>query len=125
MDRSTFDRYIAAYNTGDLESIGEFYTDDIVFENFGDRHEGADVLGFMGQLHSVITDRFEPGTVLVDGDGIAMEADSVITALRDLPDLPAGPMLQGTYRCRMFVFYTTRDERISHIRVAGWQPLPA
>lgn len=125
MDRSTFDRYISVYNSGDLEALAGFYADDIVFENFGDRHEGPDVLAFMGQLHHVITDQFEPITVVADGDSIAMEANSVITALQDLPDLPAGPMQKGRYDCRMFVFYTTSADTITHIRVAGWQPIPA
>ncbi|GAA1969180.1 nuclear transport factor 2 family protein [Microbacterium deminutum] len=125
MDRSRFDSYISTYNSGDVAALAEFYADDMIFENFGDRHEGADVLAFMGQLHHVITDKFEPLTVVIEGDTIAMEANSVITALQDLPDLPAGPMMKGTYNCRMFAFYKTDADKILHARVAGWQPIPA
>ncbi len=125
MDRSTFDRYITTYNTGDLDALSSFYTDDVIFENFGDRHEGADVLVFMAQLDSVTKVTFDPIKVLIDGDEVAMEANGTIVAHQDLPDLPAGAMYKGTYLCRMFVFYTALGDQFSHIRVAGWQPIPA
>jgi len=123
MDRTTFDNYLATYNTGDLDAVAEYYADDIIFENFGGHHEGSDVLEFLKGLHQAVSDTMTPRLIMVDGDDIAMEADTEVLAHMDLPDLPIGAMVKDQrVIARTFIFYKTQGDKIKHIRIAGWPP---
>lgn len=121
MQKATFLEYLAAYNAGNMDRALSYFDDDIIFENFGRHQRGAAVGEFLRGLHHVISDRMQPRTIVIEGDNIALEADSEITAHVDLPDLPVGAMRKGeTASMRMFAFYQTKGERILHVRVAGW-----
>jgi hypothetical protein len=121
MDRRRFLQYIEAYNSGDCGALLPFYTADVVFENFGLRHEGAAAHQFLLRLRAGLQDKLKPLHVLIDRDTIAMEAEAEIHALVDLPQLPVGAMRAGE-QCtvRMFAFYATDGDRIRHVRIAGW-----
>jgi hypothetical protein len=126
MQLDEFLRYIDDYNALDAERLFRHYRSDLVFENFGNRRAGAEAFAFLKGLHEVVADRLEPLNILVDGSRIAMEANGTITALRDLPDLPAGALRKGErVVVRMFAFYDTSGPLITHIRVAGWPPVAA
>ena len=125
MNKATFLEYIDTYNSGDVDRVLSYYDDDIIFENFGRHQRGAAVGEFLSGLHHVIRDRMLPRTLVMEGDTIALEADSEITALIDLPDLPIGAMRKGEQgRVRMFVFYQTKGDQFVHIRIAGWPLVP-
>lgn len=126
MQLDEFLRYIDDYNALDAERLFRHYDPGLVFENFGNRRAGGEAFAFLKGLHEVVADRLEPRSILIDGNRIAMEADDTITALRDLPDLPAGALRKGeSVVVRMFVFYDTKGPLITHIRVAGWPGVPA
>jgi hypothetical protein len=126
MNKTTFLEYIDAYNSGDVDRVLSYYDADIVFENFGRHQRGAAVGEFLRGLHHVIRDFMVPRTIVMEGDMIALEADSEITAFIDLPQLPIGAMTKGEKgRVRMFVFYQTKGDRFSHIRIAGWPIVPS
>jgi hypothetical protein len=90
------------------------------------RRAGKEAFDFLEGLHHAMADHLEPVTLLVDGDRIALEAEGRITALMDLPNLPAGALKKDqTVRVRMFAFYDTAGPLITHVRVAGWPPVAA
>ena len=123
MDRATFDDYVATYNAADWDGLSRFYADDVLFENFGGHRVGPEAIAFLREIHQGITDNLIPLTIVSDGDDIAMECDDDITALTDLPDLPAGAMVKGDHVVvRTFVLYRTRGDEFTHIRIAGWPP---
>lgn len=126
MQRAEFLRYIDDYNSLNTERLFRHYDPNLVFASFGVSRPGSEAFGFLKGLHEVVADKLTPLNILVDGDRIAMEADDTITALRDLPDLPAGALKSGQQVVvRMFAFYETKGPLITHIRVAGWPPAPA
>ena len=128
MTRDEFLRYIDDYNSLDADRLFRHYHPDLTFASFGISRVGPEAFGFLKGLHKVVADELKPVSILVDGDRIAMEADDTITALIDLPDLPAGAMRKGERsQVRMFAFYETKGSLITHVRVAGWPgvPLPA
>jgi SnoaL-like domain len=125
MQKSTFIDYLDAYNAGDMDRAFSFYDPEIIFENFGRHQQGKAATDFLRSLHGVISDRMNPRYILIDGDNIALEADCIITAHMDLPELPVGAMRKGEQmNVRTFAFYKTRGDHILHIRVAGWPGLP-
>jgi ketosteroid isomerase-like protein len=124
MNRETFHQYLAAYDRLDYEALARHYTPDIVFETMGRRFTGRDaVLGFLKDLHDGMRDRMTPLTLLIDGNYIAMEADTEITALAD-GSLPVGVIKKGDrHAVRMFIFYRVEGDAIAHIKVAAWPPV--
>ena len=127
MNRDRFiDGYLAAYNAKDFESLEGFYTDDVIFENYGGgyRQGRATVLAFLKSIHAKVQSKMTPQLVLVDGGEIALLGEDEITARIDVPDLPAGAMNAGdVVIVRIFALYTTQDNMISHVRFAGWPPV--
>jgi hypothetical protein len=124
MTRTEFTAYIGDYNSHDTARLFRHYDPDLVFENFGFNQRGPDAFGFLGSLYQIVADTLEVQQILIDGDAVAMEAISTITALRDAPDLPIGPMRSGEQvTMRMFAFYRTSGPIITHIKVAGWPPV--
>jgi hypothetical protein len=125
MNREAFLAYLELYNSGSWDAVCQWYTEDIVFESFGNRMAGPAVREFLSQLHRGMRDHMTVRTLLIDDTHAALEADARIEALSDLPHLPAGPMRKGdVVMTRMFVFYDIVGDRFSHIRVAGWPPAP-
>jgi len=126
MTRDEFVRYIDDYNSLDADRLFRHYDPNLTFASFGVSRVGSDAFGFLKGLHENVADKLTPLNILVDGDRIAMEADDAITALRDLPDLPAGALKNGQQVVvRMFAFYETKGPLITRIRVAGWPPAQA
>src|SRR5665213_3376712 len=95
MQLDEFQRYIDDYNSLDTERLFRHYDANLVFASFGVNRVGSEAFGFLKGLHEVVADKLTPLNILIDGDRIAMEADDTITALRDLPDLPAGALKSG------------------------------
>ena len=125
MTRDEFLRYIDDYNSLDADRLFRHYDSNLTFASFGISRVGDQAFGFLKGLHKVVADELKPINILIDGDRIAMEADDTITALMDLPDLPAGAMRKGERsQVRMFAFYEARGSLITHVRVAGWPGVP-
>ena len=119
MNQATFMRYIDAYNNGDLNVVASYYSDDVVLETFGVRHNGADAMRFLEQLHRGVKDHITPTKISIDGDDIVAELETQITALVDLPDLPAGAMRAGEQRTvRMRATYKTKGDKICEVRTS-------
>ena len=126
MQLDEFQRYIDDYNSLDAARLFRHYHPDLVFASFGVSRVGSEAFGFLKGLHEVVADKLTPLNILVEGNRIAMEADDTITALRDLPDLPAGALKSGQQVVvRMFAFYETKGPLITQVRVAGWPPAAA
>ena len=70
--------YLDAWNAHDSAAVTSFWADDGVYQDFalGERVEGAaDVRAFVDAMETGFSSdyRFEPGTVVGDGEGYALE----------------------------------------------------
>ena len=118
MDRKTFDSYIDAYNTADWHAVAGYYTSDIQFESFGRTYVGLEVRDFLKRLHLGVRDEMTVSKITMADDTIAIEANTSIVALTDVPHLPAGPLKAGEQRTvSMSVIYKTRGDQICAIQV--------
>lgn len=121
MNREEFFRYIEDFNRGDPTALGEHFTDDLIFENYGDRHEGSEALKFLASLMELLHIRLLPEFVLVEGDRIGFFGDIEAVARIDHTNPAMGPMAKGDrQRARTFVFYETVGTKICHVWIAGW-----
>jgi hypothetical protein len=123
MNREQFLVYLDDYNSGDPSRYARHLAPDIIFENFGDYHRGPDVLAFLKYVHEVVHTSMTVRNLLVDGEMLALDADTHIEAKMDLPNMPIGSLIKGEKTiARTFVIYETRGPLIHHILIAGWPP---
>jgi hypothetical protein len=62
--------------------------------------------------------------LIADDTGLAADVTSTFTAIEDAPDFVVAPLKKGEFvRGRVFVYYTLRDGKIAHIRVARASPM--
>lgn len=125
MLREEFLAYLEDYNRGDPALLADHFTEDLIFENYGGRHEGPDALAFLAGLMELLHTRLVPETILVDGAQIGLFGHMEITARVDHVNPAVGAMKKGDrLRARLFAFYDTVGSKISHVRIAGWPPEP-
>jgi hypothetical protein len=99
MSPERFNAYLDAFNRPDFEQLETFFAPDLVFE------------------HLPPLPRLEGRAQLIDFYRIAAEVRGSFTALEDMPDFAATPMLCGeTFTLTGIVFYTARNGRFTHIR---------
>jgi hypothetical protein len=122
MNRSQFDSYIEAYNSGPLEALFRHYAPDLVFQSFGRPPLAGDAaFAFLREIHEDFEDRILPVNVLLGDDRIALEAILEMEARRDLPNFFGGAKTKGERsRMRILVWYQTVGDLISSVKLTGW-----
>ena len=123
MDKARMEAYYTAFNSGDHGALGDFYTEDIVFEYQNTKLEGRKaLLDHFAELQQGFTEKMSPINILVDGHRIAAEVEDTFTAKVDLPDFLGRSLKQGeSVTARFGCFYVTRNQQISNIRLYSFQ----
>jgi len=121
MDRAKYERYLAAFNGHDYETLIEFYADDVelvISEERGLVFHGRDaIVGLYRPFHQAVYERVDLVGFADGDDFIAVE---IATEFRPLPgtsqsviDLPQGKVL----KLETFAFYDLdADDRFTRIR---------
>jgi hypothetical protein len=123
--REQYADYIAAFNRDDFAGFAKFYTDDVVLELPVATLRGRDaILGFYREVKKRIRETLKIGQLVIDQDGIAVEADTEFYCLEDWPDFVVRPMKKGeSIHSISFIFYKLRDDKFAHIRSARFKML--
>ncbi|MFC1532008.1 nuclear transport factor 2 family protein [Thermodesulfobacteriota bacterium] len=120
MDKETLLEYCRIYNSGDYKkAISTYYAEDAVFEASDYRVEGRDnIIEFLSEGHTGLTEVMEFTNILIEGDRIAVELEAEFTAMEDKPDSHIRALKKGdSFKLKMSSFYKVKDEKISHIRI--------
>lgn len=132
MNRDDYNRYLAAFNARDYDSVADFYAEPMKMDFFGVSLRSRDDLKrFYGFLHSYVKEsvtvrNFAASDTLTAVDGIVR-----LEAFRDLSSdtlLANGcgafhPMKAGDIvELRQFIFYTISDGRIVQTECAMLPP---
>jgi ketosteroid isomerase-like protein len=123
MNRADYDRYLAAFNAKDYDSVADFYADPINMDFFGVSLRSRDDLKrFYAFLHSYVKESVTVRNFASSQTLTAVDAIVRIEAFRDLTAeiLDANgcggffPIKTGEVQeMRQFIFYTIRDGKIA------------
>lgn len=119
--RAAYDAYAHAFSAGDGARFGRYYTDDVVLDlPSGPYLEGrAAVVEFYANMAKTVQETLTVNQLTCDDNSLAADLTSTFTAHDDAPDFLVMPLARGdVLTVRVFVHYTLRDGRISHIKVA-------
>ena len=118
VSRETFDEYLDALDSVDVEALTtRFYHEDFSAVLNGDTVDAAGLLEFEQLMLSLAEIRTEVDQVVIDNDGIAMDAVRTLT-IHDDAEVPIiGAARKGDrWEVRINAFYTLRDGLIATIR---------
>nr|WP_166176339.1 nuclear transport factor 2 family protein [Altererythrobacter segetis] len=125
MDRARYERYLAAFNGKDYDTLGEFYADDVEFvlsEERGLKFHGRDaILNLYRPFHQAVDERVEIVRFADGGDFLAVEVNAEFRPIpgrqQSVIDLPPGKVLKVT----TFAFYDLGpDDRFTRIRASSY-----
>jgi hypothetical protein len=121
MTREDFDRYIDAFNRGDLQTLKQFYCEDVVFR-LGAKMEirgRENIVAFYTEVLKKVQEVLTIRQVVADDTGLAAEIDTEFKALVDDPDFIAGPLVKGeSIFITSLVIYRFRDGRVARVQSA-------
>ncbi len=128
MNRSDYDRYLAAFNAKDYDGVADFYAEPLAMEFFGVQIASrAALIDFYSFLHSYVK---ESVTVTNFAASDTLTAVAAIVRVEGLRDLDAAtlaarglhqffPIKAGEVQeMRQFIFYTIRDGKIAKVECA-------
>jgi ketosteroid isomerase-like protein len=123
--RQAFAAYVKAFNSGDIDAFTGYYADDIEMVLPSGTLPGLPAIrAFYTKMFAAVRESLHVHHLVADGEGLAIEATTRFTALRDAPDLPMGPLVAGeAFQARYFILYRLRTGRISRIEAARVTPL--
>jgi len=118
--RQAFAEYTRAFSNADFDGFSRFYTEDVRCELPSAVLQGrAAIVGFYREMFQTVRESLTLHQLIADDNGLAADVTSQFTAIEDAPNFVVAPLKKGEFvRVRVFVHYTLRDGRISHIRVA-------
>jgi hypothetical protein len=125
MDRARYERYLAAFNGKDYDTLGEFYADDVEFvlsEERGLKFHGREaILNLYRPFHQAVDERVEIVRFADGGDFLAVEVNAEFRPIpgrqQSVIDLPPGKVLKVT----TFAFYDLGpDDRFTRIRASSY-----
>ena len=125
MDRARYERYLAAFNGKDYDTLGEFYADDVEFvlsEERGLKFYGREaILNLYRPFHQAVDEHVEIIRFAEGGDFLAVEVDAEFRPIpgqsQSVIDLPHGKVLKVT----TFAFYDLGpDDRFTRIRASSY-----
>ena len=119
MDRERMKEYYKTFNTGDLEALETFYTDDVVLEYQDVILNGRNaVLGHFKEYFNSVREQITPLQILVNDTDVAVELNDTLTAKIDLSDLMGKSVKAGeSVSVKFGAFYKARGDRIYHIKL--------
>jgi hypothetical protein len=118
--RQAFMEYARAFSNADFDGFSRFYTDDVRCELPSMVLEGrAGIVDFYREMFKTVRESLTLHQLVADDAGLAADVTSQFTAIEDAPHFVVGPLRKGeSIRVRVFVYYTLREGKIAHIRVA-------
>jgi ketosteroid isomerase-like protein len=120
--RQAFFDYARAFSNGEFEKFSQYYTDDVRCElgATGIVLEGRDgIVNFYRAMFKTVRESLTLHQLVADDNGLVADVTSQFTAIEDAPEFVVTPLKKGQFvRVRVFVYYTLRDGKIAHIRVA-------
>lgn len=118
--RNAYHEYTRAFSNAEFEHFGAYYTEDVVCELAASRLNGKQaILDFYGEMFKSVREHLTVHQLIADEHGIAADITSQFTAIADAPNFVVAPLRKGEFiRVRVFVYYTLREGKISHIKVA-------
>jgi ketosteroid isomerase-like protein len=121
MDRDRMEEYYKTFNTGNLEALETFYTDDVVLEYQDLLLKGRDaVLGHFKEYFHTVREQITPLQIFINDTDVAVELNDTLTAKIDLPDLMGKPVKAGeSVSVKFGGFYKVRGDRICHVKLYG------
>ena len=119
MDRDRMEEYYKTFNTGNLEALETFYTDDVVLEYQDLILNGRDaVLGHFKEYFHTVREKITPLQIFINDKNIAVELNDTFTAKIDLPDLMGKSVKAGeSVSVKFGGFYKVRGDRICHVKL--------
>ena len=125
--RQAYHEYTRAFSDGEFERFGAYYTQDVVCELAASSLNGRQaILDFYREMFKSVREHLTVHQIIADEQGIAADITSQFTAIADAPNFVVAPLRKGEFiRVRVFVYYTLRDGKISHIKVARAGPVSA
>jgi ketosteroid isomerase-like protein len=118
--RQAYLEYARAFSGADFERLSEYYTDDVVCDLGSIVLRGRDgILDFYREMFKTVSVSLTLHQLIADDAGIAADITSQFTAVADAPAFLVAPLREGELvRVRVLVYYTLRDGKIAHIKVA-------
>ncbi len=119
MDRERMKEYYKIFNTGNLEALETFYTDDVVLEYQDMILNGRKaVLGHFKEYFHSVREELTPLQIFINDTNIAVELNDIITAKIDLPDLMGKSVKAGeSVTVKFGAFYKASGDRICHVKL--------
>jgi hypothetical protein len=128
VNRADYDRYLAAFNARDYDTVCDFYAEPMNMDFFGvSIRSRADMKRFYGFLHSYVRESVSVQNFASSDTLTAVDALVRIEAFRDLDaaTLAANgcaaflPIKAGeVQQLRQFIFYTIRNQKIAKVECA-------
>jgi hypothetical protein len=118
--RQAFFEYTRAFSNAEFDKFSQYYTDDVRCELGSMVLEGRDgIVNFYRGMFQKVRENLTLHNLVADDNGLAADVTTQFTAIEDAPDFVVGALKKGEYiRGRVFVYYTLRNGKIAHIRVA-------
>lgn len=115
--------YINAFNRGEFDRFGRYYTDDVEFHSRNGLFRGRQaVTDFYRQVRARLRERIEIRQVVIGRDELMADAVTHLEAFQDWPELPSGPIAKGeTRRSENFIWYELRGRQFSRLRSANFR----
>jgi ketosteroid isomerase-like protein len=119
MDRERMKEYYKTFNTGNLEALETFYTDDVVLEYQDIILNGRNaVLGHFKEYFHAVREQITPLRIFINDTDVAVELNDTLTAKIDLPDLMGKSVKAGeSVSVKFGGFYKVRGDRICHVKL--------
>jgi SnoaL-like domain len=118
--RQAYMEYARAFSNADFDRFSAYYTDDVVCElTAGIVLRGKDgIVDFYREMFKTVRESLTLHQLIADDAGLAADITSQFTAIEDAPGFVVTPLKKGEFvRVPVFVHYTLRDGKISHIKV--------
>jgi ketosteroid isomerase-like protein len=118
-----FRQYVAAFNRGDFAGFGRFYADAVDFQGQGGHFTGREqVLDFYRNVKSHLQETLTIRELVVGAQAILADIVTELSAFRDWPDFPTGPLKQGDRRIsENFIWYDVAAARFTRVRSAHYR----
>lgn len=120
MNRKQYQDYLDAFMRQDFDGFSRYYTDDVVFNLSGGKkiiHGRQGIVDFYRNVFERIREQLTVVWFAGDESTVAVEVDTVFTALADWPDFISRPMKAGEqFAITSWAHYTLREGKFSHIR---------
>jgi ketosteroid isomerase-like protein len=115
--------YMDAFNRGDFDEFGRYYTDDVEFQSRNGFFRGREaVTGFYRQVRARLRERLELRQLVMGRDELIADLVTHLEAFEDWPELPSGPIAKGEKRrSENFVWYELRGRQFSRLRSANFR----